>query len=98
MKQFVILCLLFASCSCGKGGGDNPPSPPPPPTSSEVTVLANDTKQVIQGFGCATAFPPPNTNPITSDEFDRLFGNNQIGLDFLRIRCSDEIVNALVFL
>ncbi len=59
---------------------------------AEITVLGNDNKQVIQGFGCATVFNPPNTTPLTSEEFDRLFGsgNGQVGLNILRIRVATD--------
>ncbi|MBN2347472.1 MAG: hypothetical protein JXJ22_01460 [Bacteroidales bacterium] len=45
-----------------------------------------DTRQIIRGFGGATVFRP--TVPLTSEELDLLFGNEdgQIGLSILRIR------------
>jgi glucuronoarabinoxylan endo-1,4-beta-xylanase len=89
-RLFVFVSLLL-SCS-NKGGGGGGTTPPPPPVAAEITVLANDTKQLVQGFGCATVFNPPNTTPLTNEEFDRLFGsgNGQIGLNILRIRVASD--------
>jgi len=86
--------IILLSCS-KKSSFNNPVNPPPPPpvaVNSEVTILASDIKQVIQGFGCATVFNPPNTSSISSDEFDRLFGSasNQVGLSILRIRIATD--------
>lgn len=85
----VFVCLLSCSNKSGGGGGT---TPPPPPVAAEISVLANDTKQMIQGFGCATVFNPPNTTPLTNEEFDRLFGSNsgQVGLNILRIRIAAD--------
>ena len=60
--------------------------------SAEVTILAAENHQVIRGFGCATAFNPPNTTAITTAEFERLFGqgNGQVGLTYLRIRVGTD--------
>jgi glucuronoarabinoxylan endo-1,4-beta-xylanase len=92
MKQLIVLFVFAISCS--KKGGDNNGGggTPPPPVVAEITVLANDTKQVMQGFGCATVFNPPNTTPITNEEFDRLFGSGsgQVGLNILRIRVAAD--------
>ncbi len=59
---------------------------------ANVSILGNDNKQVIQGFGCATVFAPPNTSALTAEEFDRLFGsaNGQVGLNTLRIRIATD--------
>lgn len=86
-----IISILLAFCSKNGGGGNPPPPPPPPPLEAEVTIMANETHQVIQGFGCATVFRPPN-GPLTSDELDRLFGKSsgQVGLNILRIRITED--------
>ena len=95
LASIISFCLIVTtSFSCkkdsgsGGGGGNNPP----PTIDASVTILANDIKQVIQGFGCATVFNPPNTSPLTSQEFDRLFGsgNGQVGLTILRIRVATD--------
>jgi len=90
MRQFILLYFLLTACS--KKGGDNNNNGNNNPVPAEITVLANDSKQMIQGFGAATVFNPPNTTPLTSDEFDRLFnsGNNQVGLNILRIRVASD--------
>jgi len=82
--------FLIFSCSKkdnnnGSGGGNTNTF------DAEITVMANDMKQVIQGFGCATVFRPSNTS-LTADEADRLFGkgNNQVGLNILRIRIATD--------
>jgi glucuronoarabinoxylan endo-1,4-beta-xylanase len=89
---FILACLAFFSyCSREKdnsnSGGNNPPS-----FDAVVTILANDNKQAIQGFGCATVFAPPNTAALTNEEFDRLFGSasGQVGLNILRIRIASD--------
>jgi glucuronoarabinoxylan endo-1,4-beta-xylanase len=98
-KQLFLIGVVFVSLlSCSKKSSNTsnpvtPPPPPPPPTvNAEVTILGNDARQVIQGFGCATVFNPPGTTPLTSDEFDRLFGaaNSQVGLSILRIRVASD--------
>lgn len=87
------LILVFILSSCSKnnnsgGSGTNDPLV----LEDSITIQANQDNQVIQGFGCATVFAPPNTTPLTPEEFDRLFnsGNNQIGLNFLRIRVASD--------
>jgi glucuronoarabinoxylan endo-1,4-beta-xylanase len=92
MPLQLILFLFLISCSKkdndnGSGSGNNPTI-----LEAEVTVLANETNQVIQGFGCATVFAPPNTTALTNEEFDRLFGSgsNQVGLNILRIRVASD--------
>lgn len=89
-KLPVIVLILFVSCS--KKGSDNNTGSSTPVLSAEVTILANENKQVIQGFGCATVFAPPNTSSLINEEFDRLFGSGtgQVGLNFLRIRIASD--------
>lgn len=89
LNQFIIVICLLLSCSQkGNEAGTNST----PPVDAEVTVLANENNQVIQGFGCATVFAPPNTSTLTTEEFNRLFGsgNGQVGLNFLRIRIASD--------
>jgi len=87
----MMMALLFVFCSkkTDNGSGNNPP--PPPSVDAEVTILANETHQVIEGFGAATVFVPANSS-LTSDEMDKLFGKatGQLGLNILRIRISDD--------
>lgn len=90
LKVFSVLTLIiFLSCSKknNNGGGNNTI----PPLEAAVTIQANDSKQVIQGFGCATVFRPSNTS-LTTEELDRLFGtaDNQVGLNILRIRLASD--------
>jgi glucuronoarabinoxylan endo-1,4-beta-xylanase len=92
--QGLLLSLVVIAClnSCSKnnsGGGD---STPPNVIEAQVTILAAENNQLIQGFGCATVFAPPNTTALTSEEFDRLFGsaNGQVGLNILRIRIASD--------
>ena len=89
-KLPVIVLILFVSCS--KKGSDNNTGDSTPVLSAEVTILANENKQVIQGFGCATVFAPPNTSSLINEEFDRLFGSGtgQVGLNLLRIRIASD--------
>ncbi|HQV59883.1 MAG TPA: glycoside hydrolase family 30 beta sandwich domain-containing protein [Chitinophagaceae bacterium] len=89
-KLPVIVLILFVSCS--KKGSDNNTGGSTPVLSAEVTILANENKQVIQGFGCATVFAPPNTSSLINEEFDRLFGSGtgQVGLNLLRIRIASD--------
>ncbi len=91
MGQLLAMVLLLLSCS-NKSDNNNSGPVSIPPVTAEITVLGNDIKQTIQGFGCATVFNPPNTTPLTSDEFDRLFGaaNGQVGLNILRIRVATD--------
>lgn len=91
LSPFMILFLLLVSCS--KKSNDNNTTPPPTTViEAEASILGNENNQVIRGFGCATVFAPPNTSPLTNDEFDRLFnsGNGQVGLNFLRIRVASD--------
>lgn len=84
-----IAILLVTLLSCSKKGNSNTNNNV---VNAEITILTNENNQVIQGFGCATVFAPPNTNPLTNEEFDRLFGpgNGQVGLNFLRIRIASD--------
>jgi glucuronoarabinoxylan endo-1,4-beta-xylanase len=91
----IIVCTVACTKKTGTGGTVTPPPPPPPPTpeySAQVNIIATENNQTIQGFGCATVFTPPSTTPLTTEEFDRLFGtaNGQIGLNFLRIRIASD--------
>ena len=90
LKQLPLVIVLVIACS--KKGNDNNTGGNTTAVNSEVTILANENNQVIQGFGCATVFAPPGTSPLTSEEFDRLFGsgNGQVGLNFLRIRIASD--------
>lgn len=92
-KYYLIAAgVLILSCNknnntgSGGGGGNNTSF------NAEITVMANDEKQLIQGFGCATVFNPPNTTPVTNEEMARLFGSgdNQVGLNILRIRVAED--------
>ena len=91
----IIVACVFFGTSCKK----NPPAgaaPPPPPPAvvydGEASILADQSYQVIEGFGCATVFNPPNTSALTPEEFNRLFlsGPGQVGLNFLRIRIASD--------
>jgi glucuronoarabinoxylan endo-1,4-beta-xylanase len=90
--QFLVGVLFVLLLSCAKKGDDNGNGNNSNPVDAEITILANDSKQVIQGFGCATVFSPPNTTPLITEEFDRLFGsgNGQVGLNILRIRVATD--------
>jgi glucuronoarabinoxylan endo-1,4-beta-xylanase len=93
-KSFVLLFslhVLLMSCSKHKAGSNNTGGTTDQ-VDAVVTVLAADTKQLIQGFGCATVFNPPNTTALTGEEFDRLFGSSdgQVGLNILRIRVASD--------
>lgn len=83
----LVFCSKQSNTNNNAGGGGNTP-----PVEAQVTILAAEAKQVIEGFGCATVFAPPNTTAYTSEEFDRLFGsgNEQIGLSILRIRVATD--------
>ncbi|MBL7740796.1 MAG: hypothetical protein JNK14_16370 [Chitinophagaceae bacterium] len=85
---YLFFAVIVLSCSkkSNTGGTTNTV------VNAEVTILAGETNQVIQGFGCATVFAPPNTSPLTNEEFDRLFGsgNGQVGFNFLRIRIASD--------
>jgi glucuronoarabinoxylan endo-1,4-beta-xylanase len=90
--RIVFLLFFGIAISCSKketGGGDSPPVIIP---EAEVTINTAENNQLIRGFGCATVFAPPNTSPLTSEEFDRIFGsgNGQVGLNFLRIRVASD--------
>jgi len=90
-----VLFLFLLSCSKKSNNNTGPVNNPPVPTptvEAAVIILGNENNQVIEGFGCATVFAPPNTTELTSQEFDRLFGsgNGQVGLNFLRIRIASD--------
>ncbi len=93
VRRYVFASIIFLHVliSCGKKSETERPVEHPPVTA-EVTIFNHEEKQVIQGFGCATAFNPPNTSAITAAEFDRLFqaGDGQVGLSILRIKVSPE--------
>ena len=85
-----VFIILLSSCSNKESNSGG--TMVVPVVEAAITIKANETKQVIQGFGCATVFAPPNTSALTSEEFDRLFGsaNGQVGLSFLRIRVASD--------
>ncbi len=87
--KFFLVIGFFASCSKKE---NNTGTGSTPLVYADITILANENNQVIQGFGCATVFAPPNTSALTAEEFDRLFGsgNGQVGLNFLRIRIASD--------
>lgn len=84
----LVLTVTFLSCKKEKKKDNGNAAS----VEASITVSGNDNKQVIQGFGCATVFTPPNTSALTSEEFDRLFGsaNGQVGLNILRIRIASD--------
>jgi glucuronoarabinoxylan endo-1,4-beta-xylanase len=96
--QFIVFNYLLAfiaiavSISCSKSSGTtNTGNNNTNTVNSEITISANDTNQIIEGFGCATVFKPSSTS-LSNDELDRLFGNgsNQLGLNILRIRVATD--------
>jgi len=82
--------IFLFSCKKNNGGNNNDDNISA--VDAEITVYGNQQNQVIQGFGCATVFNPPNTTALTVEEFDRLFGSGagQVGLNFLRIRIASD--------
>lgn len=88
----ISLFFIAISNSCTKKSDSLAAPISPVVYEAAVTILASENKQVIQGFGCATVFNPPNTTALTTQEFDRLFasGNGQVGLNFLRIRIASD--------
>ena len=91
INNIILLALVTASFfSCKKEKKTD--SGNAATVEASINISGNDNKQVIQGFGCATVFNPPNTSAITSEEFDRLFGsaNGQVGLNTLRIRIASD--------
>lgn len=89
LLSLFLIIAIFNSCSKKNNGGSGVT---PNVYEAQVTILASENNQVIQGFGCATVFSPPNTSPLTSEDFDRLFGSGsgQVGLNFLRIRLASD--------
>lgn len=90
--QISLLAFLLPACSKSGNNNNGGGSGPAPTVNAEVVIQAADTKQTIQGFGCATVFNPPNTTAYTSTEFDRLYGTGagQVGLSILRIRVASD--------
>lgn len=90
----LLIPVFLQHCSKSSGGNNNPGggNNNVPTVDAQVTVLAAQTNQVIQGFGAATVFTPPSTGLYTSEEFDRLFGSasGQVGLSILRIRVAAD--------
>jgi glucuronoarabinoxylan endo-1,4-beta-xylanase len=87
LATMISVLLLFCSKKNGTSGGNNPP----PPAEAEISILASETHQVIEGFGAATVFRPPGS-ALNADELDRLFGKaaGQVGLNILRIRITED--------
>lgn len=85
----VVTGVLITSCTKSKGGDNNGGVTT---VEAEIIIDASQVNQVIQGFGCATVFNPPNTTAVTAEEFDRLFGSGtgQVGLNLLRIRIASD--------
>ena len=90
--QISLLALMLTACSKSGNNNNGGGSGPAPTVNAEIIIQAADTKQTIQGFGCATVFNPPNTTAYTSTEFDRLYGTGagQVGLSILRIRVASD--------
>ncbi len=86
MNYLAILIMLLLSAGCSKEEED--PKPVTPVYDATIVIRPSETHQVIQGFGCASAFAPPNTTDYTPAEFERLFGGGagQVGLNIFRIR------------
>ena len=63
-----LLGLAFSTIfsSCGKDKGSTTPGGGTTiiTVDADVTILAAQTNQVIQGFGCATVFTPPGYKPL----------------------------------
>jgi len=89
LLPFIAGILLF---SCKKNNVGNNNDDTAATVDAEITIYGNQQNQVIQGFGCATVFTPPNTAALTPEEFDRLFGAGagQVGLNLLRIRIASD--------
>jgi glucuronoarabinoxylan endo-1,4-beta-xylanase len=87
LSSVLFLCMFSCKKDKNKNNTNNATT-----VEASINISGNDNKQVIQGFGCATVFTPPNTSALTSEEFDRLFGsaNGQVGLDILRIRIASD--------
>jgi glucuronoarabinoxylan endo-1,4-beta-xylanase len=92
LPAVIFVAVFFVwMASCKKNSTVNNPVITPV-TEAEVTILAAQNNQVIQGFGCATVFTPPATTLYSSTEFDRLFGtgDGKVGLSILRIRLASD--------
>jgi glucuronoarabinoxylan endo-1,4-beta-xylanase len=87
LSSVLFLCVFSCKKDKNKNNANNAAT-----VEASISISGNDNKQVIQGFGCATVFTPPNTSALTSEEFDRLFGsgNGQVGLNTLRIRIATD--------
>jgi glucuronoarabinoxylan endo-1,4-beta-xylanase len=87
LQQLVLFLVLLSCSKKNNNTGVNTNL-----VNAEVTILASENNQVIQGFGCATVFAPPGTAALTAEDFDRLFGagNGQVGLNILRIRIASD--------
>ena len=87
LSSVLFLCMFSCKKDKNKNSTNNVAT-----VEASISISGNDNKQVIQGFGCATVFTPPNTSALTSEEFDRLFGsaNGQVGLNTLRIRIATD--------
>lgn len=88
---FAAVTFIVFTTSCKKNSNDNNTITTTPIVNAEISISANDTNQVIEGFGCATVFKPSSTS-LTTDELDKLFGSgtNQLGLNILRIRVASD--------
>ncbi len=87
LSSVLFLCMFSCKKDKNKNSTNNVAT-----VEASISISGNDNKQIIQGFGCATVFTPPNTSALTSEEFDRLFGsaNGQVGLNTLRIRIATD--------
>lgn len=91
INNLFFFAILIAAMGCSKEEEEKP-TPVTPTYDATITLRAGETYQVIQGFGCASAFTPPGTSAYTSAEFDRLFGSGagQVGLHIFRIRLATD--------
>jgi len=80
--------MLLFSCKKNNGGNNNDDNSTA--VDAEITVYGSQQKQIVQGFGCATVFNPPNTAALTPEEFDRLFGSGagRVSIKFSRLSIS----------
>jgi glucuronoarabinoxylan endo-1,4-beta-xylanase len=88
--SLILMFLVFSNCSKKRNDGGASGNNPTPAVNAEVTVMTNDTNQIVEGFGCATVFVP--ATPLSSDDLDNLFGSGpgQVGLNILRIRVTSD--------